>query len=97
MNCARCNKEVELTGLLIPVEWDRAGNVVVFAIATYDETVHRLLPGELRKEMLTFLRREVTVWGDMDDCKGEPALKVKRFAQTNLAKGRIFPVEGGPR
>ncbi|ADK83590.1 hypothetical protein Deba_0213 [Desulfarculus baarsii DSM 2075] len=97
MNCACRTKETELTGLLIPVEWDRAGNVEVFAIASYDETVHRLLPGELRKEMMTLLRREVTVWGDLTESGGEPALKVKRFAQTNLARGRIFPVDGGPR
>lgn len=97
MNCACCQPEIELTGLLIPVEWDRAGNVVVFAIATYDETVHRLLPGDLRKEMMTLLRREVTVWGELADSNGEPVLRVKRFAQTNLARGRIFPADGGSR
>lgn len=62
MDPAIMDREVQLTGLLIPVDWHGSGRVKAVALATADEE-EIVIAGPLPNDILRHLRQLVHVWG----------------------------------
>lgn len=79
----------EITGLVIPVEWDARGKVKAVAIAAFDESTYRVAPGGRGDELLGRLKREVTVWGRVECLAEAKTILIERFEMSKSSKGKI--------
>ncbi|MBU1154250.1 MAG: peptidoglycan-binding protein [Proteobacteria bacterium] len=79
----------KITGLVIPVEWDPKGKVKAVAIAAFDESNYRVTSGGLGAELVSRLKREVTVWGRVE-CQAEgKTILIERYEMSKSSKGKI--------
>lgn len=79
----------KITGLVIPVEWDPRGKVRAVAIAAFDESNYRVAPGGLGAELLSRLKREVTVWGRVESLAEGKTILIERYEMSKSSKGKI--------
>ncbi len=79
----------KITGLVIPVEWDRKGGVKAVAIAAFDESTYRVVSGGRGEELLGRLKREVTVWGRVERLAEGKTILIERFEMSKSSKGKI--------
>jgi hypothetical protein len=56
-------KPLAIRGVIIPVDWDEAGNVTEVAISAQNEIEYRIDLVARGKELMAFLNREVEVSG----------------------------------
>lgn len=82
-------KTQQITGLVIPVEWDRQGKVKAVAIAAFDESTYRVAPGGKGAELLGRQKREVTVWGRVECLAEGKTILIERFQMSKSSKGKI--------
>ena len=78
----RNNQEVGLTtitGVIIPAEWDRDGNITGVAISTHDEDEYLVLKHAQGSDLLRWVRKEVEVtgWAELD--RGKKTITVKHY------------------
>lgn len=66
-------------GLITPVDWDDKGSVIGLAIETFDEDQYLLEHTEKIRELLSVLREEVEVSGEVRKAKGKKIIKVRRY------------------
>lgn len=79
----------QITGLVIPVAWDGQGRVKSVAIAAFDESCYQVAPGGKGAELVSRLKREVTVWGRVE-CRAEgKTILIERFEMSKRSKGKI--------
>ena len=70
-----------IKGIIIPVKWDRNGNVISVAIATHDED-EIIVEGQLLVAQLkTLLREEVQVSGILTQRGGKKSIKVEKISR----------------
>ena len=80
------NNLTTITGLIIPANWDRDGNVTGVAISTHDEDEYLVQERAKGAEMLRLVRREVEVtgWAELDQGKKTITVKDYRLLQRYL-------------
>jgi hypothetical protein len=69
-----------IKGIVIPVNWDRNGNVISVAIATHDEDEIIVEGQRLVAQLKTLLREEVQVSGILTQKGGKKSIKVEKFS-----------------
>lgn len=79
----------QITGLVIPVEWDSRGKVKAVAIAAFDESNYRVASGGLGAELVSRLKREVTVWGRVESQAEGKTILIERYEMSKSSKGKI--------
>ena len=58
------NKDLVIVrGIVVPVAWDPAGNVVGIGISTITEDEYRVDDNDKGRELRKFMQKEVDVWG----------------------------------
>ena len=70
-----------IKGIIIPVNWDRNGNVISVAIATHDEDEIIVEGQGLVAQLKTLLREEVQVSGILTQRGGKKSIKVEKFSK----------------
>ena len=74
---------INVKGILIPVNWDKKGNVVSVAIATDDENEYLLEDEELSVKLKGQLRQVVEVSGIVKRARGKNIIKIKQWRCQN--------------
>ena len=74
---------INVKGILIPVNWDKKGNVVSVAIATDDESEYLVEEQELSEKLKGELRQVVEVSGMVKRARGKNIIKVKQWRCQN--------------
>jgi hypothetical protein len=74
---------INVKGILIPVNWDKKGNVVSVAIATDDEKEYLVADQELTESLKSRLRQVVQVSGVVKKAQGKSIIKVKQWRCQN--------------
>jgi len=74
---------ITLKGLLVPMEWDEQGQVVGFALSTYDEKEYVLSNPKGSRRLKELLRQVVWVKGTLT--KGADGSKVITVHNCNLS------------
>ena len=74
---------INLKGILIPVNWDKKGNVVSVAIATDDENEYLIEDQDLAGKLKSQLRQVVEVSGVVKRARGKNIIKVKQWRCQN--------------
>ena len=69
-----------IKGIVIPVNWDRNGNVISVAIATHDEDEIIVEGQRLVAQLKTLLREEVQASGILTQKGGKKSIKVEKFS-----------------
>jgi len=72
------DREIYLTGLLIPVDWHGNGRVKAVALATDDER-EISIGGPLQAHIVHHLRQQVELWGTYDDPIQPTVFQVNRL------------------
>jgi hypothetical protein len=81
------SQTVEITGLVVPIQWDESGAATGLAISTYDETEYRVVMDDQGVKLLDLVQREVVAAGLLADSEtGSPDLTVKAFRATGRPK-----------
>ena len=70
---------INVKGILIPVNWDKKGNVVSVAIATDDENEYLVEDQELSVKLKGQLRQVVEVSGVIKRARGKNIIKIKQW------------------
>mgnify|MGYP001822044650 CR=1 FL=1 len=74
---------INVKGILIPVNWDKKGNVVSVAIATDDENEYLVEDQDLVGKLKGQLRQVVEVSGVVKRARGKNIIKVKQWRCQN--------------
>jgi hypothetical protein len=73
-------KNIILTGLVIPTDWNDEQEVTAAALATADEKEYRIGGNKKGKELLSHLQRQAEVTGTLEkDERGRPVIRVKSY------------------
>ena len=60
---ANSNAPITINGILVPVAWNSAGQVVCTAVSTFDEKEYRIADQETSDQWQVYLNRQVSVRG----------------------------------
>jgi len=74
---------ISLKGIIIPVNWDKSGNVLSVAIATRDEDEYLIEDQGLAEKLKSLLRKEVEVSGIVQRKSGKKIIKIKQWRCQN--------------
>lgn len=74
---------LNVKGILIPVNWDKKGNVVSVAIATDDENEYLVEDEELSVKLKGRLRQVVEASGIVKRAGGKNIIKIKQWRCQN--------------
>jgi hypothetical protein len=66
-------------GVIIPVEWDENGNVVVIAISTHGEEEYVIEDEGKGEELKALIRQEVEVFGEVRKRDAKRFIKVTKY------------------
>lgn len=67
-------------GILIPMDWDKKGNVVAVAISTIKEEEYLIENNAQGEEMLKLIQKEVEVRGEVkEDKSGKKRVVVQHY------------------
>lgn len=70
---------INISGIVIPVNWDTKGKVVEVAIATHKEEEYFIEDDEEATKLRSFLRQEVEVSGVLKNEGGKKIIKITRL------------------
>ena len=68
-----------VSGLLLPADWDAAGNVVSVMISTFNEKEYLIKGDTMTKRLLPYLGKPVRVYGRLDEAVPLPILSVVAY------------------
>ena len=74
---------MNVKGIIIPVNWDKKGNVVSIAIATDDEDEYLVEDQDLAVKLKARLRQFVEVSGVVKKIDGKKIIKIKQWRCQN--------------
>ena len=66
-------------GVIIPVEWDKNGNVVAIGISTHGEDEYVIEDEGKEEELKALIRQEVEIIGEVKRRDGKRIIKVKEY------------------
>lgn len=70
---------ISVKGIIIPVNWDKSGNVLSVAIATGDEDEYLIDEQSSMIDLKSLLRKEVEVCGTVKRRYGKKIIKIKEW------------------
>jgi hypothetical protein len=76
------NEQVNIKGILIPVDWDDKGNVIKAAILTANEEEYIVEENEKGKKLLGLMRQMVEIKGVVREEAGRKIITVETYQQT---------------
>jgi hypothetical protein len=59
----QADETIAINGVLVPVSWNKAGEVVCVAVSTFDEKEYRIADPEAASQWQDYLNREVAIQG----------------------------------
>jgi hypothetical protein len=71
--------DIQLRGLIIPIDWYRDGKIKTIALATPDEKFVVIRPGGIQFDLSRLLRQEVELTGDFDPPPNQTTFCVKEL------------------
>lgn len=71
--------DIQLRGLIIPIDWYRDGKIKTIALATADEKFVVIRPGGVEFDLSRLLRQEVVLTGDYDPSPNQTTFCVKKL------------------
>lgn len=77
-----------IRGLVIPVEWDDAGNVVAVSIADFNEEKYYVTNNPSGKALLDFIEHEVTAVGTLDLAGSKKYFNISDFFSFGTKSGQ---------
>jgi len=78
----RDTEQISIRGIIVPVDWDPAGNVIKAAIFTGDEDEYFIEINKESQQLFYLLRQEVEVRGVMREEAGSKIISVENFRKT---------------
>ncbi len=75
---------INISGIVIPVCWDKKGNVVEVAIATRNEEEYFIEGSDKASQLKSFLRQEVEVSGVLKNEGGKKIIKIKSLSKKKI-------------
>ena len=85
----RDTEQIRIRGIIVPVDWDPAGNVIKAAIFTGDEDEYFIEINKESQQLFYLLRQEVEVRGVMRKEAGSKIISVENFRETKPDRGRM--------
>jgi hypothetical protein len=80
--------DIQLRGLIIPIDWYRDGKIKTIALATHDEQYVVIRPGGIKFDLSRLLRQEVELTGYYDSPPNETTFCVKDLKHLKNPPGR---------
>jgi len=77
-----------IRGLVIPAEWDDAGNVVAVCIAAFNEEKYYVTDNPSGKALLNFIEHEVTVVGTLKVAGSINFINISEFFSFGTKSGQ---------
>ena len=74
---------IHFTGIIIPSDWDDKGNVTSILIAASDEKEYHVTAPETIVQLKPFMRKEVTVSGNLEEINGKTHIQVFKVQKRN--------------
>jgi hypothetical protein len=68
---------ITIRGIVLPIDWDRKGNVAAMAVSTYDEDEYLVEKDQNGAALEAFMRKEVEVVGFVREAEGRQIITVK--------------------
>jgi hypothetical protein len=75
---------INISGIIIPVDWDANGNVVKMAIATHTEEEYFIEDGDKDDRLWSFLREEVKITGVLKRKAGKKIIRIKEISKKQI-------------
>jgi hypothetical protein len=75
---------VDVTGIVIPVDWDEQGNVIATGVSTYDEKLYHINPDKKGRQLALLIREAVRIRGKLAEVKGKEVLTVKAYTLVHM-------------
>ena len=73
------NNLVNIRGIITPALWDERGETVRISLSTFDEEVYLIDDDEKGKELMTLIREEVEIKGNVINKDGIKGIRVNGF------------------
>jgi hypothetical protein len=71
---------ISLSGLIVPAQWDKNGNIIGIAISCFDEEEYRVLMDEVGGGLMAFIYKQVEIVGQSAKRNRTKTIKVKEFS-----------------
>jgi hypothetical protein len=72
---------ITLRGIILPIDWDKDGNVITLGLSGTDEKEYRIEVKAKKPELLALLQKEVEVTGLLKEEAGTRTILLKRYRQ----------------
>lgn len=80
-------EQIRIRGIIVPADWDPAGNVIKAAILTGDEGEYLIEENKESRQLFYLLRQEVEVRGVVREEAGSKIISVENFRETKSDRG----------
>ncbi len=80
--------DIQLRGLIIPIDWYRDGEIKAIALATSDERFVVIRPGGVEFDFSRLLRQEVELTGNYDPPPNQTTFCVKNLRPVKTPANR---------
>ena len=71
--------QTSISGIIIPAEWDKNGEIISTAIVTFDEDLFVILNNRFGRNMTNYLRETVIVTGYVTFAGSIKKIDISRF------------------
>ena len=75
---------INISGIIIPVDWDAKGNITGMAIATHQEEQYFIEDDDEAARLRSFLRQEVKITGVLKIKGGKEIIEIKKVTKKKV-------------
>ena len=76
---------IKIHGIVLPIEWDKQGNIQSICISTFDEEEYLVEKDKTGRQLMYYIRKEVDISGTLHIKKDNTKkIIVKEFSLKNL-------------
>jgi hypothetical protein len=75
---------INISGIIIPVDWDAKGNITGMAIATHEEEQYFIDDEEEAAWLRPFMRQEVRITGVLKSKGGKKIIEIKKLTKKKV-------------
>ena len=75
---------INISGIIIPVDWDAMGNITGMAIATHQEEQYFIEDDDEAARLRSFLRQEVKITGVLKIKGGKEIIEIKKVTKKKV-------------
>lgn len=70
---------ITIRGLVTPAGWDEKGHVTAVTVSTFDEDEYLIDKGDNWQQLLSLIRKEVEIRGELREEGGKKIIRVKKY------------------